>query len=323
MCSLSTCYPLLSFECYLFNGALHAQAHTQVSDSSGDANPAARPAARNLGDYHATGDIAPFANRTFEWGVAIVTLLSNLEYCTSPLCLFDLFPSSKIEGNQYDADYPETNPPSPMAPAVRRKCSLCCVWIELVPLDRTALALMWTLCPRAQCALAVCTTGWGGLHMGQGGEEVVPQEGRRVRGTEGAEDTHGCTHREQGGGTVLHVCQRRLPIPNLLAGQPHFQIETLAGAEPNVPGAQAHLSIRQLQGLQDVLGMGLQCREDASLGAASPLHHRTCSQGLHACLCAPPPLARATPKVQSLREATPSVVLTRAVFARTARGHRG
>ena len=43
----------------------------------GNAHPAV-PAARNLGSYHGTGEIVPFVNRTFEWGVVILTFLSVL-----------------------------------------------------------------------------------------------------------------------------------------------------------------------------------------------------------------------------------------------------
>ena len=38
----------------------------------------ANPAARDLGNYRGTGEMVPFVNRTFEWGVAIATFLSVL-----------------------------------------------------------------------------------------------------------------------------------------------------------------------------------------------------------------------------------------------------
>ena len=63
---------------------------------SGNAN---NPAARTLGSDHGTREIVPFVNRTFEWGVAIATLLSVFECCAAPLCPLDLLPSPKNEGN--------------------------------------------------------------------------------------------------------------------------------------------------------------------------------------------------------------------------------
>ena len=36
----------------------------------------ANPAARNLGNYRGIGDIIPFVNRIFEWGMVIATFLS-------------------------------------------------------------------------------------------------------------------------------------------------------------------------------------------------------------------------------------------------------
>ena len=49
-----------------------------LPQANGNANPAPRPAPRNLGNYQGTGEVVPFVHRTFEWGVAIATCLSNL-----------------------------------------------------------------------------------------------------------------------------------------------------------------------------------------------------------------------------------------------------
>ena len=43
----------------------------------GVTNPVA-PTACNLGNYHGTGEIVPFVNRIFEWGVVIATFFSIL-----------------------------------------------------------------------------------------------------------------------------------------------------------------------------------------------------------------------------------------------------
>ena len=43
-----------------------------------DSYSAVRPAVQNLGNYHETGEIVPFVDRTFEWGVVIAIFLSVL-----------------------------------------------------------------------------------------------------------------------------------------------------------------------------------------------------------------------------------------------------
>ena len=91
------------------------------SQSTGNANsvaPAA-PADPNLGNYHGTGELVPFVNRTFEWGVVISNIFVRFEDCALPLCPFDLLPSPKTEEYSCGANYPTANYPCPAAPAVR------------------------------------------------------------------------------------------------------------------------------------------------------------------------------------------------------------
>ena len=52
-------------------------------------------------------------------------IFGRFEYCASPLCPSDPLPSPKTEDNPRGANDPTANPPSPAAPAVRRKRSLC------------------------------------------------------------------------------------------------------------------------------------------------------------------------------------------------------
>ena len=108
----------------------------------------ANPAARNLGNYRATGQIVPFVNQTFEWGVAMATFLVRFEDCASPMCPFDLLPSPKIEENQCSANYPSPRARSKRSHGVRESCGTtgaqchvvgvaCCCWSgSCVPFER-------------------------------------------------------------------------------------------------------------------------------------------------------------------------------------------
>ena len=66
------------------NGGSHGQdtvgphAKPKHHGIANPAAPAARLAARNLGNCHGTGEIVPFVNGTFEWGVVITPFLSIL-----------------------------------------------------------------------------------------------------------------------------------------------------------------------------------------------------------------------------------------------------
>ena len=75
----------------LSENATHGISHTVMEDpkepASGSlfahenahpAAPAAHPATCNLDNYRGTGEIVPFVDRAFEWGVAIATFLSVL-----------------------------------------------------------------------------------------------------------------------------------------------------------------------------------------------------------------------------------------------------
>ena len=67
--------------------------------SAGSAHPAA-PARRDLRHCRGTGEMVPFVNRTFEWGViSHRSIFVRFEDCASRLCPFALLPSPKMEGN--------------------------------------------------------------------------------------------------------------------------------------------------------------------------------------------------------------------------------
>ena len=60
------------------------------------ARPAVRPATCNLGNHHGTGEIVPFVNRTFQWGVAVAIFLSVLSIVPRHCAALTYFVHSKL-----------------------------------------------------------------------------------------------------------------------------------------------------------------------------------------------------------------------------------
>ena len=92
---------------------------------TGKGNPAtpAGPAARNSVHCHGTGEMVPFVNRTFEWGVVIATFLPILSIVPRHCARLTYFLHSKLRKVNAVLITPAAHYPSPAAPAVRRKRS--------------------------------------------------------------------------------------------------------------------------------------------------------------------------------------------------------
>ena len=97
----------------------------------------ANSAARSLGHYHGTGDIVPFVNRTFEWGLVIATLLSVLSIVPHHCVRLTYFLHRKLrELRKISAVLiaPQLKYPHPEAPAARSKHSF---WLCVHPCTLT------------------------------------------------------------------------------------------------------------------------------------------------------------------------------------------
>ena len=72
----------------------------------------ANPAAHNFGTYHGTWGIAPFVNRTLEWGAVIATFLSVLSVVPRPCARLTCFLHPKLRKFflEFFLKFPKKNP---------------------------------------------------------------------------------------------------------------------------------------------------------------------------------------------------------------------